>query len=310
MGSLTLRSTGNVHWKQLAKKGKCVSQSDPKDIDTIDWLNAEQALLGIHGEALLRYLRDAFFNDLTNTDQSVLELAHRLNWIAPDERGQLTPLGATVANSAREYCNWIDNERALPEGLTQNDVSGKRVLDIGCGFGRALMALSRNGATAVGVDVSSACLCMSEILAKRERLPAPDIRLGDARRLDFDDSTFDLVIAVRSIYYMDVERVFSEIARVLVNGGRFFMVAMPLRTFGRNAFRPRTWLQRTRYAAHAFLTTVNSLSYMGTGHQIDKASDLYLTNRGYIRRLEQVGLIVDHHDSTSHIYDAVRAARR
>ena len=48
-----------------------------------------------------------------------------------------------------------------------------------------------------------------------------DARLGDVQRLEFDDATFDTVVAAWMLYHVkDIDRGLAEIARVLEPGGR------------------------------------------------------------------------------------------
>jgi ubiquinone/menaquinone biosynthesis C-methylase UbiE len=111
-------------------------------------------------------------------------------------------------------------------GITSRD----RVLDLGCGIGNVLIALSERTSfeyPAVGVDVSPALI----ELGRREihRADMDDrIRLlvAPATSLPFDEATFDLVLTSHVIKHLDDEalmRAFHEVARVLQPGGRFLM---------------------------------------------------------------------------------------
>jgi ubiquinone/menaquinone biosynthesis C-methylase UbiE len=86
----------------------------------------------------------------------------------------------------------------------------ERALDVGTGTGAGARAIHTHfpSADVVGVDVSPA------MLAEARRL-APDVTFveGDASRLPFDDSSFDLVAHQNMIPFAD------EVARVLRPGG-------------------------------------------------------------------------------------------
>lgn len=72
------------------------------------------------------------------------------------------------------------------------DVSGRRILDAGCGSGALSAALSSRGASVTGIDSSSEMLQ----LARRRAGDEMDLRLADIREpLPFDDHSFDDVIA-------------------------------------------------------------------------------------------------------------------
>ena len=58
-----------------------------------------------------------------------------------------------------------DQERVLAEFL--GDVSGRRILDLGTGTGRAAIALARRGALVTGIDASSEMLRVARTRAQR-----------------------------------------------------------------------------------------------------------------------------------------------
>lgn len=91
---------------------------------------------------------------------------------------------------------------------------GERVLDLGCGDGVLSAELVRAGAEVVGVD-------LSEAMIERARERGIDARLADARCLAFDRE-FDAVFSNAALHWMiDLEAVFSGVARALKPGGRF-----------------------------------------------------------------------------------------
>lgn len=96
-----------------------------------------------------------------------------------------------------------------------------RVLDIGCGGGWLLRALEQIGVAhgnLHGVD-----LIESRVGAARKSLPGADIRRADARRLPYDDGSFDLVTLLTVLSSMPdagTARASLEAARrVLAPGG-------------------------------------------------------------------------------------------
>lgn len=105
-------------------------------------------------------------------------------------------------------------------GLVERGLRGV-VLDLGCGFGRHLLALRERGFDAVGLDRSEALLARAHGLADgalRGRL----VR-GDFRALPLRERCFDAVLMLFSSfgYFDDAEnaRVLGECARVLKPGG-------------------------------------------------------------------------------------------
>ncbi len=105
----------------------------------------------------------------------------------------------------------------------------RRVLDLGCGIGRFLLALSPLVAEAHGIDVSAK---MIEV-AERRCAGLTNVTLAHCSGHDlqeYPDARFDLILAVDSFPYLVqsglelVRRHFAEAARVLTPGGDFVIL--------------------------------------------------------------------------------------
>jgi SAM-dependent methyltransferase len=105
-------------------------------------------------------------------------------------------------------------------GASWSRIAGRAVLDIGIGAGRTTAFLLPVAGSYVGIDISPAMVRQ----AKR-RFPEADLRVGDARKLDFPDRSFSLVLfSFNGIDYIEpAERidVLREVHRVLEPGGCF-----------------------------------------------------------------------------------------
>jgi ubiquinone/menaquinone biosynthesis C-methylase UbiE len=101
-----------------------------------------------------------------------------------------------------------------------------RVLEIGCGNGALLRALDDNGDIdfGVGVDISAGMLGH----ARQRSQYRPRLRFGKVNgpELDIPDNHVDVVISFLSFRYLDWDPVMDEIRRVLVPGGRLWVVDM------------------------------------------------------------------------------------
>lgn len=106
--------------------------------------------------------------------------------------------------------------------LTQNgDV---KVLDIGCGNGALLDALSGRISYGAGVDESEAILeCARQRTAGKSNL---DFTRISSPSLPFEDGAFDVVISLMSFRYLDWDPLLKEIKRVVKPGGRLLIVDM------------------------------------------------------------------------------------
>jgi len=98
------------------------------------------------------------------------------------------------------------------------DVTGRRILDAGCGAGPLAAALRDKGAVVTGIDASAEMLS----LARRRLGDDVTLRVADlGDRLPFADGTFDDVVASLVLHYLeDWGPTLAEMRRVLRPGGR------------------------------------------------------------------------------------------
>lgn len=109
-------------------------------------------------------------------------------------------------------------EQQLPtyeEGIRRAGVGpGDRVLDVGCGTGVFLRAVTDLGARAHGLDASPALLRIA-----RSRVPEADLRVGDVESLPHEDDFFDVVTGFNSFFFADdMVAALREAARVAKPG--------------------------------------------------------------------------------------------
>jgi SAM-dependent methyltransferase len=111
-------------------------------------------------------------------------------------------------------------ERPAMLGLA-GDVSGRRILDAGCGSGPLSAALRDRGAIVSGFDLSAAMIELA-----RARLGAgADLVVHDlAEPLPYPDAAFDDVVASLVLHYLeDWTEPLAELRRVLEPGGRLIL---------------------------------------------------------------------------------------
>jgi SAM-dependent methyltransferase len=97
-------------------------------------------------------------------------------------------------------------------------VSGRRVLDAGCGAGRTAVWLATQGAEVVGIDASPQMLRRAQ-----ERVPGATFAVADlAEPLPFEDGSFDVAVASLVMHYLrDWVPPLRELRRVLRPDGAF-----------------------------------------------------------------------------------------
>ncbi len=111
-----------------------------------------------------------------------------------------------------------------------SDLTGKRVLMLGCGTGEESRLLKEVGATdIVGIDLSK-----ESIKLAKSTYPDYEFIVGDMHKLPFEDESFDFVYSSLAIHYSnEPATVYKEIYRILKKDGKLlFSVGHPLRWAG------------------------------------------------------------------------------
>lgn len=103
-------------------------------------------------------------------------------------------------------------------GFAPEEMSGKLVLDVGCGTGRYAEVASRFGARVVGIDLSRAVESAYDNLQDR---PNVQIMQADVFKLPFREQTFDFIYSIGVLHHTpDCEAAFRCLPRLLKPGGK------------------------------------------------------------------------------------------
>jgi SAM-dependent methyltransferase len=135
----------------------------------------------------------------------------------PGPPGRGSPDFGPLANDYDRLRPADDNWWELVDVLvSEGDLRGRRVLDVGCGTGRLAVALAERGAKVWGVDTSEEMLAQARLVAGRE----VGLKRGSAEALPFKDGWFDRVVLRLVVHLLDRRRALAELERVLAPGGR------------------------------------------------------------------------------------------
>lgn len=145
--------------------------------------------------------------------------------VAPADAGQAVENdydSFAEAYSAENEASLVNAYYCRPAILDlAGDVTGRRILDAGCGSGPIAAGLRDQGATVTGFDRSAKML----ELARRQLGADADLRVADlSRPLPYPDGAFDDVIVSLVLHYLeDWAAPLAELRRVLRPGGRLIL---------------------------------------------------------------------------------------
>jgi SAM-dependent methyltransferase len=116
----------------------------------------------------------------------------------------------------------LDEARRMVENLSPWIPGGGRILDIGCGPGRHMIALAERGYRVVGLDRSAV------LLEEAARSQAGRLIRGDMRQLPFEPGAFRAALSMFTTFGYFGSReahrdLLSEIARVVETRGRLVL---------------------------------------------------------------------------------------
>jgi phthiocerol/phenolphthiocerol synthesis type-I polyketide synthase E len=111
--------------------------------------------------------------------------------------------------------------RLVLELIGDCPITGRRVLDVGCGRGGTVHVIKTmfNASAITGLDLSPQAIAFC-----RQAHAGPTVSFfeGDAEKLPFEDGAFDVVTNVESSHsYPDINAFYSGVFRVLSPGGSF-----------------------------------------------------------------------------------------
>lgn len=107
-------------------------------------------------------------------------------------------------------------------------IAPERIIDLGCGGGRNAGELLKKYPSAVGTAVDYSSLSVEKARDYNKDIVTAgrlEVRQGDVSALDIPDGEYDLATAFETIYFWPgLEKCFTEVARILKDGGYFMIV--------------------------------------------------------------------------------------
>jgi len=157
-----------------------------------------------------------------------------------------TRMAADVTLSVQEQFGSIDIY-VFDQILRGNITAGMRVLDAGCGYGRNLVHLLREGSEVFALDADAGAVEHVRRLSASlgRELPADNFRVGLLEKIPFADGLADVVLCNSVLHFARDEDHFramlAELWRVLKPGGMLFCrlgsrIGMDFEPVGENRF--------------------------------------------------------------------------
>jgi magnesium-protoporphyrin O-methyltransferase len=121
-----------------------------------------------------------------------------------------------------------DEMRTLILDWLGGDLTGRRILDAGCGTGALAVEAARRGAEVVAIDIAASLVAVAAERAPAELLPRIDFRSGDM--LDEALGAFDHVVAMDSLIHYHAPDIAGVAARLAARTRRSMVLTFAPRT--------------------------------------------------------------------------------
>lgn len=123
--------------------------------------------------------------------------------------------GDIIVDACFEACTAAENRQIIK---WLGNINGKKVLELGCGFGEASVYLAKKGAEVTASDLSGGMLELAEKTAESHGVKIKTVKCS-ADQLPFSDHSFDIIYAANVFHHVDIQATLKECRRVLKRKG-------------------------------------------------------------------------------------------
>lgn len=178
-------------------------------------------------------------SDLAGTKQSEIDMKNSEFWNNVCGTAHARALGVTDASatSLKRFDDWFfDFYPYLAAHIPFDSVAGKRVLEVGLGYGSVAQRLAEGGAHYTGLDIAQAPVDMTTHRMQQNKLTGRG-QQGSILAAPFEQDTFDLVVSIGCLHHTgDLQKGINEVHRILKPGGTGVVMVY-------NALSYRRWMQ-------------------------------------------------------------------
>jgi len=141
-----------------------------------------------------------------------------------------------------------------------------RVLYLGCGSGREMVAMRNEGfSNGVGLDPDGDYLKVAQ-----EKVPEMSVVVGVATQLPFEDKSFDVLVGIEMMgYFEDWLQFFREIHRVLKPGGRLILQVTNKHSLKGLAYGLYKRVNKRGKVAYAYTLSFRQIKDMMSRHSLE-----------------------------------------
>lgn len=125
-----------------------------------------------------------------------------------------------AARSNKKFYSIVRQSTKLVNDWLRSRCANKTVLDYGCGDGYCTVFLAKNGARAIGIDISDVSVGNARKRATDEGVKGnAHFSVMDCELLAFGPNTFDIIVVAGVLHHLDLEKALSELARIVKKDG-------------------------------------------------------------------------------------------
>lgn len=192
------------------------------------------------------------------SDQNQVDHANSTFWneLCGTQLAQSLGITDDSIQNLRRFDEWYMNFYPyLETHIPFRSFSGRKVLEVGLGYGTVAQRIADNGAIYTGLDIAEGPVDMANRRLARSNAKGAAIR-GSILDAPFPDAAFDYVVAIGSLHHSGaLDQALREVHRLLKPGGGATVMVYNRTSYRQWALGPFGTLRRkmsdpTRYVSH------------------------------------------------------------